>query len=123
MRHSRQGGSPWRDPGEGAPHWDMQMPGVRALRTGQPQLVPEFSEEHFRAFSDDPEQVQRLRSFGPRSAMAVSLIGQDERIGSSASSPRLRGAAMGPPTCPRPGAGTPCRHLHRGCRKSHGRRL
>jgi signal transduction histidine kinase len=64
------------------PPWDSEMPGVVALRTGQPQLIPEVSEEHLRAFSPNEEYLEQLRSLGIRSAMAVPLIAQDQSLGS-----------------------------------------
>jgi predicted ATPase/signal transduction histidine kinase len=62
--------------------WDSQMPGVVALRTRQPQLIPEVSKEHLRAFSPDAEYFEQLRTLGIRSAMAVPLIALDQSLGS-----------------------------------------
>ncbi|MFP2930096.1 AAA family ATPase [Pyxidicoccus sp. 3LG] len=63
------------------PQWDSRMPEVVALRTGAPQLVPEVSEEDLRAISEDVGHLERLRSLGIRSLMAVPLIAQERSFG------------------------------------------
>ncbi|WP_164018034.1 AAA family ATPase [Pyxidicoccus trucidator] len=62
--------------------WDSGLPEVVALRTGAPLLVPEVSDEHLRTFSLDDGHLERLRSLGIQSAMAVPLIAQDRSFGS-----------------------------------------
>jgi signal transduction histidine kinase len=64
------------------PQWDSKLPGVVALRTGEPQFIPEVSDEHLRAISQDEEHLAWMRSIGVRSGMAVPLIAQDKSIGS-----------------------------------------
>ncbi|WNG59932.1 AAA family ATPase [Archangium gephyra] len=62
--------------------WDSRMPAVVALRTGEPQVVPEISEEQLRAISVDAEHLELLRSYGIHSGMAVPLIAHGKSIGS-----------------------------------------
>jgi predicted ATPase/signal transduction histidine kinase len=64
------------------PQWDSHWLGVVALRTGQPQFVPEVSDEHLRALGQDAEHLELIRSIGVQSRMAVPLIVQDKSIGS-----------------------------------------
>jgi signal transduction histidine kinase len=53
-----------------------------ALRTGEPQVISEITEEHLRSFSQDAEHLELMRAFKLRSGMAVPLIAHDKSIGS-----------------------------------------
>ncbi|MCY1079845.1 ATP-binding sensor histidine kinase [Archangium lansingense] len=64
------------------PQWDSGLPGVVAVRTGEPQVIPEVSDELLRVFSQDEHYLEVMRSFDIRSVMAVPLIAQDKSIGS-----------------------------------------
>jgi predicted ATPase/signal transduction histidine kinase len=64
------------------PQWDSQLPGVVALRTGEPRLLPEVTDEHLEAISQDAEHLEWIRALGIQSSMAVPLIVQDKSIGS-----------------------------------------
>ncbi|WP_224366223.1 sensor histidine kinase [Hyalangium versicolor] len=51
------------------------------LRTGQPQFLPDLSEERLQALGLEAEHVEHLRPLGIQSTMAVPLLAQDQRIG------------------------------------------
>ena len=79
---------------------DLNAPtGVPAvLRTGQPEVIPEISDEMLvAALQDDPETLQIFRDLGLRSSMVVPLVARGHTLGAitlvSAESGRLFGEA------------------------------
>ncbi len=61
--------------------WDSRLPGVVAMRTGEPQLVTEVSEEQLRTISEDAGHLALLRTFDMRAIVAVPLIAQGRSLG------------------------------------------
>jgi predicted ATPase/signal transduction histidine kinase len=55
------------------PRWDSPHPAAVVLRTGQPLLVSELSDERIRRFGEDDEHVRIAKELGNRSIMAVPL--------------------------------------------------
>jgi PAS domain S-box-containing protein len=51
------------------------------IRTGQPERVPEITDEMIVAGARDPDQLRLLRELGLRSYMAVPLLARDEVLG------------------------------------------
>ncbi len=66
-----------RDP----PDPDVPLGAARALRTGQPQLYPEASEELLAVIARDADQVELVRSLGVKSAMIVPLATRGHALG------------------------------------------
>jgi len=53
----------------------------RVLRTGQPQLLPDLTEDTLGAVARDPEHLSRLRSLGLRSYLCVPLWARGRVLG------------------------------------------
>jgi PAS domain S-box-containing protein len=61
------------------PNSDTGVPKV--LRTGEPELWPEITDEFLLQAVEDPEQLELLREIGLRSALVVPMIVHDRPIG------------------------------------------
>jgi PAS domain S-box-containing protein len=64
------------------PDLPISVEGV--IRTREPQLIPEITDESLREHSSDDEHYSLLRQLNPKSAMLVPLIFGDEILGSMA---------------------------------------
>ncbi len=77
------------------PDADYTIP--RVLRTGQPEVYPELTEEILRTLSSDEAQIKTLLSFGIKSSMIVPLVARGRTLGAlsfiSTESGRQYGAA------------------------------
>ena len=51
------------------------------LRTGEPELLSEVSDEWLQAIATDSEQLELLRSLGLRSNLIVPLVARTRTIG------------------------------------------
>jgi PAS domain S-box-containing protein len=60
---------------------DQDDPVPRAMRSGEPQLVPVIPDELLRSFARDPEHLARLRAFGLHSLLIVPLIARGRTLG------------------------------------------
>ncbi len=74
------------------PRWDSPHPAARALRSGEPLLLPSLSDFEFRGFCENDEHVRLIRELGFRTGMAVPFAVHGQTLGvislSSASSGR-----------------------------------
>ncbi|WP_437821538.1 AAA family ATPase [Sorangium sp. So ce1078] len=61
--------------------WDSPCPALRVLRTGEPLLLPEISEESFRRYCDDDAHARLIREIGAHSAIFVPLVARGQPIG------------------------------------------
>jgi PAS domain S-box-containing protein len=63
--------------------YDPDEPGglQEALRTGQPQLYPEITDEMIEAATDDPERLDIIRRLGIRSGMVVPMSARGYTVG------------------------------------------
>ncbi len=60
---------------------DGPHPAMRALRTGEPQLLPQMGDELLEAISTGPEHLEMLRDLGLTSAMAVPMRARGRTLG------------------------------------------
>ncbi len=60
-------------------HQDDPVP--RAMRSGEPQLVPVIPDALLQSFARDPEHLARLRAFGLRSLLIVPLNARGRTLG------------------------------------------
>ncbi|QRN97008.1 AAA family ATPase [Archangium violaceum] len=63
------------------PHWDSPQPAAGVLRTGEPLLFPELSDEGIRRLAVDDEHVRICRELGARSSMIVPLVACGQTFG------------------------------------------
>ena len=78
-----------RDPVKERAGWETRArhgyspagPLIRTLRTGEPELLAEVSDEHLRAVAANAEQLRTFRALGTRSAMFVPLAVRDRVLG------------------------------------------
>ncbi|WP_437917135.1 AAA family ATPase [Sorangium sp. So ce302] len=61
--------------------WESRRPALRVLRTGEPLLLPEISEEFLRQHCEDGGHERLLREIGTRSAIIVPLMARGQPIG------------------------------------------
>jgi PAS domain S-box-containing protein len=77
------------DPAKVEAVWDMSRrypldpddPVPRAMRSGEPQLVPVIPDALLQSFARDPEHLARLRAFGLRSLLIVPLNARGRTLG------------------------------------------
>jgi PAS domain S-box-containing protein len=72
----------WRDMQRRFP-LDLNTPHTiaKVLRTGQPELFSEISDEMWQAVIRDPEEIRMLREFDIRAAMIMPLVARGRTIG------------------------------------------
>ncbi len=63
------------------PGADSRAPAARVIRTGEPFLLPEVSDEDIRAGSEDDNHAELIRQLGTRSALAVPLVARGQTLG------------------------------------------
>jgi signal transduction histidine kinase len=63
------------------PRWDSPHPAITVLRTGEPLLLPELSDDVLRATCEDDEHFRLLREFGTRTGLAVPLVARGQTLG------------------------------------------
>jgi signal transduction histidine kinase/ActR/RegA family two-component response regulator/putative methionine-R-sulfoxide reductase with GAF domain len=63
---------------------DVNVGAPRVLRTGEPELVPEFTDEYIAAYRPDPEFQRRLRALGIRSRIVTPLRARGRTFGALA---------------------------------------
>jgi PAS domain S-box-containing protein len=63
------------------PDWSEPRGSARVLRTGQPEMFHEITEELLIAAARDPEQLAPLRALGLASAIVVPLVGREGTLG------------------------------------------
>ena len=63
------------------PDWDSPHPTVRVLRSGEPELNQDVTDEALAAHTRDSEHFRLLRELGVRSYMAVPLIARGHVLG------------------------------------------
>ena len=63
------------------PRWDSHHPAIVALRTGEPVLTPEVTEEGLRAMCHDDEHLRLARALGLRTLLCVPLIARGQTLG------------------------------------------
>jgi signal transduction histidine kinase len=61
--------------------WDSDHPSATVLRTGQPLLLPELTDELLRSRCEDEQHFRLLRALGGSSAIAVPLLARGETLG------------------------------------------
>jgi PAS domain S-box-containing protein len=59
---------------------DLPLGVPRALRTGEPEIIPELTDDYLRSIAKNEEQFEAFRRFGTRSALAVPLIARGRTI-------------------------------------------
>ncbi|PYN93712.1 MAG: hypothetical protein DMD91_29540 [Candidatus Rokuibacteriota bacterium] len=78
-----------RDPAKELAAWEVRArhgynpsgPLIRTLRTGQPELLAEVSDEQLRTVATSADQLANFRALGTRSAMFVPLAVRDQVLG------------------------------------------
>jgi len=63
------------------PRSDSPHPAARILRTGEPLLLPELSDDDNRSFCQDDEHARIIRELGARSVVAVPLVARGRTLG------------------------------------------
>ena len=63
------------------PRWDSPHPAIVALRTGEPVLTPELTDEFVRAICHNEEHQRLARALGLRTALSVPLIARGQTLG------------------------------------------
>ena len=63
------------------PRWDSPHPAIVALRTGEPVLTPEMSDDSIRAICHNEEHQRLARALGLRTALSVPLIARGQTLG------------------------------------------
>ncbi len=61
--------------------WGSAHPAVLCLRSGEPLLLPELSDDFHRSHADDEEHVELVRALGTRSAVVVPLVARGQTLG------------------------------------------
>ncbi|HYP26574.1 MAG TPA: PAS domain S-box protein [Blastocatellia bacterium] len=61
--------------------WNSPHPSLRALRSGEPLLIPELSDEQIVAATVDAEHAALIRKINPRSVLCVPLIAHGKTLG------------------------------------------
>jgi len=62
-------------------HWDSPHAATICLRTGEPILIPEVTDDFLRSHCDDEEHVELIRAIGTRSAVVVPLVTRHQTLG------------------------------------------
>jgi len=60
---------------------DSRAPAAEVIRTGEPVLLPELSDEGIRARSEDDDHAELIRQLGTRSTLAVPLAARGRTLG------------------------------------------
>lgn len=63
------------------PRWDSPHPAIAALRTGEPVLTPELTDDVLRVICHDDEHVRLARALGTRTGISVPLIARGQTLG------------------------------------------
>jgi predicted ATPase/signal transduction histidine kinase/ActR/RegA family two-component response regulator len=63
------------------PRWDTDHPTMVALRTGEPVLTPEVTDEGLRAMCQDEEHLRLARGTKLRSLLTVPLVARGQTLG------------------------------------------
>jgi len=63
------------------PRWDSPHPAARVLRSGEPYLLSEVSDEDIQRSCEDEEHARLIRELGIRSALAVPLVARGQTVG------------------------------------------
>lgn len=63
------------------PRWDSPHPSARVLRSGEPVLIPEASDDAIRSFCEDEEHARLIRELGTRTGLAVPLVARGRTLG------------------------------------------
>jgi PAS domain S-box-containing protein len=63
------------------PDWEKSTSLARVLRTGEPDYMPEITDEILEATARDAEHLEMIRKLGLKSAMLVPLIARDRILG------------------------------------------
>ncbi|XYH95612.1 AAA family ATPase [Sorangium sp. So ce1128] len=63
------------------PGWDSPHPAAKALRTGEPVLTPEVTDDVLRVICHDDEHVRLARALGTRTGLSVPLIARGQTLG------------------------------------------
>ena len=63
------------------PRWDSRHPSARVLRTNEPLLLPEVTDEVLRASCEDDEHLRLIRALGTRTLLSVPLITRGRTLG------------------------------------------
>jgi len=72
----------WAD--KAPPNWREPRGIARVIRTGQPELVPQITDEFLAEIAQSPEQLEALRAEGFVSFIAVPLIAREHSLGALA---------------------------------------
>jgi predicted ATPase/signal transduction histidine kinase/tRNA A-37 threonylcarbamoyl transferase component Bud32 len=63
------------------PRWDSPHPAARVLRSGEPLLIPELSDDELRSTCEDDEHARIIRELGIRTGLAVPLAARGQTLG------------------------------------------
>ncbi|APR79008.1 Signal transduction histidine kinase CheA [Minicystis rosea] len=63
------------------PRWDSPHPAAKVLRTGEPVLTPELTDEGLRTLCHDDEHYRLARAVGTRTGLSVPLIARGQTLG------------------------------------------
>ncbi|WP_437536984.1 GAF domain-containing protein [Sorangium sp. So ce726] len=63
------------------PHWDSPHPATTVLRTGEPLLFPELSDERLRELAVNEEHLRFGRELEARSSIIVPLVARGQTVG------------------------------------------
>ncbi len=63
------------------PRWDSPHPATAVLRTGEPLLLPDRSDEDLRDTTDDDAHARLVRELGTRTTLVVPLVARGQTLG------------------------------------------
>ena len=63
------------------PRWDSPHLATAVLRTGEPLLLPDRSDEDLRGATDDDEHARLVRELGTRTTLVVPLVARGQTLG------------------------------------------
>jgi predicted ATPase/signal transduction histidine kinase len=61
--------------------WDSPHPAAATLRSGEPVLIPDVSDEFLRSHSEDEDHFELVRAIGTRSLVTVPLLARGQPLG------------------------------------------
>jgi signal transduction histidine kinase len=78
------------------PRWDSPHPATRVLKSGQPLILPQISDEELGGLSESDEHLRLLRAMGTTSGVCVPLEAQGRLLGALTAGSAQPGRRFGP---------------------------